>query len=326
MEFGRVDIEELNNIDFSLPKEPAFNKQVLKGSPAKNPKVYIGCAKWGRQEWVGKIYPLKTKEKDFLDHYVQHYNCIELNATHYKIYGAAGIAKWAAKAKGKDFLFCPKMYNGITHYGSLKGKEFLTSEFLRGIVAFEEHLGPIFIQVSDTFSPKRKEELFDYLRSLPTDLQFFLEVRHHDWFGKDAIREELFATLKEMNMGAVITDTSGRRDCAHMHLTIPNAFIRYVGNSLHATDYTRTDAWIDRMKYWLDKGLEELYFFMHMHDETYSPELTVYLVDKLNAECGLHLQKPVFIDKEAESPKKPTKKKQMSLFEQLKERNKNFTD
>jgi uncharacterized protein YecE (DUF72 family) len=115
---------------------------------------------------------------------------------------------------------------------------------LRGIVAFEEHLGPIFVQVSDTFSPNRKEELFTYLRSLPTDLQFFLEVRHPDWFGKQHIREELFSTLKEMNMGAVITDTSGRRDCAHMHLTIPKVFIRYVGKTaiLHPTDYTRTNA------------------------------------------------------------------------------------
>ena len=84
-------------------------------------------------------------------------------------------------------------------------------------------------------------------------------------------------------MGAVITDTAGRRDCAHMQPTIPKAFIRYVGNSLHPSDYSRTDAWVNRMQHWLDKGLQELYFFMHMHDETYSPELTVYLVDQLNA-------------------------------------------
>jgi hypothetical protein len=32
-----------------------------------------------------------------------------------------------------------------------------------------------------------------------------------------------------------------------------------------------------------------------MHDEAFSPELTVYLVDKLNKECGLNLQKPIFI-------------------------------
>ena len=81
-----------------------------------------------------------------------------------------------------------------------------------------------------------------------------------------------------------------------MHLTIPKAFIRYVGNSLHPTDYTRIDDWIKHISRWLDKGLQELYFFMHMHDEAFSPELTVYLVDKLNAKCNLNIQKPKFVD------------------------------
>lgn len=295
MEFGRVPESELDSIDFSLPAEPVFNKQLLKGTPCKNPKAYLGCAKWGREEWVGKIYPPKTKEKDFLKHYVEHYNSIELNATHYKVYGEAGIKKWAAHAAGKDFKFCPKLYQGITHRGPLNNKQFITNEFFRGIVAFGEHLGPVFIQVSDTFSPKRKEELFNYLKALPTDLHFFLEVRHPDWFKKDDIRQELFSTLKEFNIGAVITDTAGRRDCAHMHLTVTKVFIRYVGNSLHPSDYTRCDAWIQRMKYWLDNGLEELYFFMHMHDEATSPELTVYLVDKMNQKLGLNLVKPAFV-------------------------------
>ena len=298
MEFGRVPESELGNIDFSLPPEPSFNKKILSGKPFKKTKVYLGCAKWGREEWVGKIYPLKTKEKDFLKHYVEHYNSIELNATHYKVYGEGIIKKWTANAAGKDFKFCPKLYQGITHRGSLLNKQFITNEFFRGIVSFEEFLGPTFVQVSDTFSPKRKTELFDYLKTLPTDLQFFLEVRHPGWFAKDEIREELFTTLKEMNIGAVITDTAGRRDCAHMYLTIPKVFIRYVGNSLHSSDYTRTDEWIKRMKYWLDNGLQELYFFMHMHDEATSPELTVYLVDKMNRELGLDLIKPSFVQQQ----------------------------
>lgn len=288
-------VEELNTIDFKLAAEPLFNRNILKGKAVKSPKVYMGCAKWGRTEWVGKIYPPGAKEKDFLDHYVQHYNSIELNATHYKVYGEAGIKKWTAKAAGKDFKFCPKMYQGVTHRGSLKGKDFIINEFFRGIVAFEEYLGPIFIQVSESFSPKRKEELYEFLKKLPTDLQFFLEVRHPAWFGNDDTRNGLFRALKEMNIGAVITDTAGRRDCAHMYLTLPKTFIRYVGNSLHATDYTRIDDWVGRMKYWLDKGMEELYFFMHMHDEATSPELTVYLVDKMNKELGLDLIKPQFI-------------------------------
>lgn len=299
---------ELNKVDFSLPAEPAGNKKILKGKPSKKAKVYLGCAKWGRTEWVGKIYPPKTKEKDFLQHYVNHYNSIELNATHYKVYGEAGIKKWAEKAKGKDFKFCPKMYKGVTHFGSLKGKEFITNEFFRGIMGFEDHLGPVFVQVSDSFSPNRRKELFDYLASLPKDLQFFLEVRHPDWFAKEDMRKEMFETLTALNMGAVITDTAGRRDCAHMHLTVLKAFIRYVGNSLHKSDYTRCDTWVQRMKYWLDKGMEELYFFMHMHDEATSPELTVYLVDKLNKECGLNLIKPTFIDPATLPKSKPKSK------------------
>ena len=302
MEFGRVPEEELNSVDFSLPKEPTCNKKILSGKKNKNAKVYVGCAKWGRPEWLGKIYPDKTKEKDFLQYYVQHYNSIELNATHYKVYGPSAIEKWKEKANTKDFLFCPKMYKGITHFGKLTGKNFLTTEFLRGIIAFEEHLGPVFVQVSDAYSPKRKEELFEFLRSLPTDMQFFLEVRHPDWFKGD-ISKELFETLHALNMGAVITDTAGRRDCAHMHLTIPKTFIRYVGNSLHSTDYTRIDTWIERMKYWLDKGMEQLFFFMHMHNEARSPELTVYLVDKLNNECGLNLIKPKFVNEKKEQGK-----------------------
>src|ERR1700704_2972172 len=141
MEFGRVPENELNKVNFTLPPDPAFNKKVLKGKPVKDPKVYVGCAKWGRTEWVGKIYPPKTREKDFLQHYVQHYNSVELNATHYKIFGETAIGKWKTKAGTRDFKFCPKMYKAVTHAkGRLNSKQFLTNEFLRGIRAFGDKL------------------------------------------------------------------------------------------------------------------------------------------------------------------------------------------
>ena len=297
MDFGRVPENELNGVDLGLPPEPEFNKRILKGKPAKKPEVFIGCAKWGRKEWVGKIYPKGTKDAQFLDEYVKHYNSIELNATHYKVYGPADIRKWADKAKGKKFRFFPKVHQGISHFGSFNDKQFLTDSFLEGIMAFEEQLGGIFLQVSDKFAPKRKEELFNYLATLPRDVQFYLEVRHPDWFLKPN-SDELFETLSRLNIGAVITDTAGRRDCCHMHVTIPKTFVRYVGNSLHPTDYPRIDAWVDRMKYWLNNGMQEVNFFMHMHDEATSPELTVYLVEKLNKACNLDLPIPKFVGKQ----------------------------
>lgn len=296
MDFGKVSPQELEQVDFSLPAEPAWNKKLLQAGPVvEKPEVYIGCAKWGRKEWLGKIYPKGTKEAQFLDYYVQHYNSIELNATHYQVYGPETIAKWAAKAKGLDFKFCPKIPQSISHYSSFVNVDAVTDSFLEGILAFKQHLGPIFLQVSDKYSPKRKENLFKYLQSLPKDLQFFLEVRHPDWFADKAEFKELVDTLHESNIGFVITDTAGRRDCAHMYLTIRKAFIRYVGNSLHATDYTRIDEWVKRMQFWLKHGLEELYFFMHMHNEATSPELTVYLVDELEKKCKIKLKKPQFI-------------------------------
>ena len=297
MEFGRVPEKELKKINFDLPEEPAFNKKVLKGKALKNPKIYVGCAKWGRPDWVGTLYPPRTREKDFLKFYVDHYNSIELNATHYKLYGPIGIRKWAAFAGKKDFLFCPKMYKGTTHAAKLNAKPFLTNEFFRGIQAFGKHLGPVFIQVNEKFTPRRKAELISFLTTLPGDIQYFLEVRHPAWFSDKETTKELFEFLREHSLGAVITDTAGRRDCAHMHLPVSKTFIRFVGNSLHPTDYSRIDDWVQRMKYWLDRGLKELYFFMHMHDEATSPELSVYLLEQMNEVCGLDLHVPQFFKK-----------------------------
>ncbi|HEU4471499.1 MAG TPA: DUF72 domain-containing protein [Flavisolibacter sp.] len=296
MDFGRLPEQELKNVDFVLPPDPVLNGKVLKGKKAKKPAVFIGCAKWGRKEWIGKIYPKGTKEAGFLDEYVKHYNSIELNATHYKLYKPEDIKKWAARAGDASFKFCPKVYNGISHFGSLSEKKFLTDAFLESVTAFEDKLGPVFLQVSDKFSPKRKDDLFQYLQTLPKDLQFFLEVRHPDWFKREE-SSELFSFLNQAGIGAVITDTAGRRDCCHMHLSLPRTFIRFVGNSLHPSDYTRIDDWVERIAAWLDEGLQELYFFMHMHDEAYSPELTVYLVEKLNKTCGLDLMMPKFVEK-----------------------------
>ncbi|RFS22039.1 DUF72 domain-containing protein [Chitinophaga silvatica] len=286
MNFGRVPADTLMDIDFKLPAEPVFNKKVLKGKPVKKPLVYTGCAKWGIKEWVGKLYPAGTKEANFLNEYVKYFNGIELNATYYQTYGPETISKWAAKAAGKNFRFCPKVPQSISHFSSLINADAKTTAFLNGVLAFEEHLGPIFLQLSDRFTPARRENLYAYLKSLPTDLQFFVELRHPQWFLDETVRLELFNTLQKLNIGAVITDTAGRRDVVHMHLPIPKAFIRFVGNSLHPTDYERIDDWVNRITYWVQNGLKECYFFMHMHNEATSPELTEYL-DNLLVKAGL---------------------------------------
>lgn len=300
MEFGRVNHEELATIDFTLPPDPELTVTTLKAAKGKGDlQVHVGCAKWGRKEWLGKIYPLKTKEINFLDEYVKHFDCIELNATFYQIYGQETIGKWRDKAASNpDFKFCPKFSQTISHIRRLKNAEELTTQYYKGILAFGDQLGPLFLQVGDNFTPKSFPELKAYLEHLPTDVPVFLEVRHKDWFAVKENRDELLGLLHQLHIGAVITDASGRRDCVHMNLPTPHAFIRFVGNSLDKTDYTRIDEWVDRIKQWKEEGLQSLWFFMHQHDERYSPELSDYVVEKLNKELGLQLHRPQFIDRD----------------------------
>jgi uncharacterized protein YecE (DUF72 family) len=256
-----------------------LQQAVLLGTKFVSPKIYVGFPKWGYKEWVCGLYPAGTKDAQFLDNYVRHLNSIELNATHYKIYTPAEISKWAIKAKGKDFKFCPKITNSISHYSGFTNADQLTTDFLAGVMAFEENLGPIFLQVNEKFSPNQKDKLYNYLRSLPTDLSFFVEVRHPDWF-RNPIRNELFDTLRSLNMGAVISDTIERRDVVHMHLTKPQAMIRFVCKGNDPLDYYRIQNWKIILKEWFRQGLEECYFFIHSHND-----------DASSIDLALHIQK-----------------------------------
>jgi len=134
--------------------------------------------------------------------------------------------------------------------------------------------------------------LLKFLEIFPASHQLFIELRNQEWYADKDIFKELLNDLSAHKTGLIITDTEGRRDMAHMNLTIPKVFIRFVGNSLHKTDYERCDDWVKRIDHWLKNGIEEIYFFMHMHDEATSPELTVYLIGQLNKVCKLNLHNP----------------------------------
>lgn len=300
MEFGRVTEEEIRTIDFSLPPDGKQTKLTLKNKKAiATPGFYVGCAKWGRKEWKELIYPKKTKEADFLSEYVKHFNSIELNAVFYSIPKEEQILKWAAMVAENtknDFIFCPKFSRTITHIKRLKDTAYLTDEYIKAISAFGKYLGPCFLQVSDNFGPNNLNVLADYLESLPKDLKVFIEVRHKDWFIGEA-RTQLFELLAKLNKGAAITDASGRRDCLHMELPTPEAFIRFVGNGgkYLDSDKARVDEWVVRLKQWLDQGLEQVYFFLHQHDEADTPLIADYTIEQFNKHLGSGLSRINFI-------------------------------
>jgi uncharacterized protein YecE (DUF72 family) len=295
MEFGRVSPEELNQINFTLPPgrpETTTLLQKQKSKPKTN--IFVGCAKWGRPDWVGKIYPKGTKAGDFLEHYARQFNCIELNATFYRMPTRKQTSGWKSKV-GSDFKFCPKFTDQITHLKRLKEVSELTDRFLEGISGFGKNLGPLFLMLHPGMGPKTLETLEAFLQSLPKDIELYTELRHKDWFASPEASEAVFSMLERNKSGSIITDASGRRDCVHMRLTTPSAFIRFVGNGLHPTDYSRCESWVDRMKQWSDQGIKSIYFFMHQHEELHSPELCRYLIPKINEQLGTNIHVPEFV-------------------------------
>ena len=181
----------------------------------------------------------------------------------------------------------------ISHIKRLKDAEEYTSIFLDGISAFKENLGPIFLQLPPNFTPKNFEALQNFLKALPKDISVFVELRSPKWYLPEDF-EKVFSMMEELKIGSIITDASGRRDCVHMRLTTPTAFIRFVGNGLHPTDFTRIDDWVDRIKLWMKGGIEKIYFYMHQHEELHSPELCRYTIEQLNKKCGTKISIPKF--------------------------------
>lgn len=299
MEFGKVTLQELESTDFTLPPDHPDTKKILK-KHKKKLEVYVGCAKWGRPDWIGKIYPRGSKPGDFFKLYAQQFNSIELNSVFYQTPKPATVEEWY-KNSPKGFLFVPKFPQAITHLKRMKEVKPLVDQFLLIMSGLKEKMGPVFIMPEPRMGIKQFNTIVNFIKNdVPSDIEKFLELRHDEWTEKENA-DKIFTVMKETGTGSIITDTAGRRDMVHMRLSTPSAFIRFVGNSLHPTDYVRIDEWVQRIKQWQEQGLKRLFFFMHQHEELYSPELIKYLIDELNKHCDMDLKAPTLLNEPSRS-------------------------
>ncbi len=287
MKFGKVDHPEL--IDFVLPPDHPDTLKVLSGNVrTKNVNVYVGCAKWNKQD-LANFYPRGTRDE--LTYYATQFNCIELNATFYNNYGAEQIRKWKDKTPD-DFRFFPKVPQVISHLRRLSNVEGMTEEFCDNVAAFESRLGMAFLQLHDNFGPRNFDRLTAFVSSFPQGIPLALELRNTEWFNNEQVSGALYDLLEKYQITNIITATAGRRDLLHMRLTTPSAFIRWVGAN-HESDYRRLDDWLERLKTWVDQGLQNLFFFVHQNHEKESPLLSAYFIKKLNATFGWQLKVPL---------------------------------
>lgn len=273
MEFGKLsNIEQVN---FFLPPDPAGNNFLLERYTKASPHLYIGPTGYNMKPWNGKWYPVGTKDKDFLKCYGKQFNTIEHNTTHYRIPDEATVERWREDTP-PDFRFCPKVPQSLSHARDLGISSPELRIFFDRMYDFGDRMGCCFLQLPPYFEPKYLPVLSRFLEKWPAHSPLAVEVRHDAFFNNSEWSNAYFDLLEKHQTVAVITDVAGRRDVCHCRLTAPVTMIRFVGNNLHPTDYSRVDAWAERLRLWTEQGLHTAYFFTHEPDNLLAPELAEY--------------------------------------------------
>lgn len=276
MQFGKITNPiQLNQIDWHLPSDKYWFKSTPSSS---NIDFRLGFPAWGVPTWERKIYPVDAKSKDYLHYYAQSLNCIELNTTFYRIATIEQLQKWAADVPD-NFKFAVKMSRDISHVPTgLTNQKLILEHFHNYYNVLGNKLGMFFLQLHESFAPNLLPALEQFLKLMPSEVPLAIEVRHPAWFKYPT---NLWQVLADHAVTAIISDVAGRRDVLHMNITAPTLMIRFVGNNLHPTDFTRLDNWVERLNDYRERGINTIYFMIHEPNEDTCPELGTYLLEKL---------------------------------------------
>src|SRR5438045_9740476 len=106
--------------------------------------LYAGTSGFAYTAWKPGFYPAKLPSKQFLNHYAQRLNCVEINYTFRRLPSASTLANWVEQTQ-PGFVFAVKANQRITHIARLKNAEAPTELFLRMIdqLRSARRLGPI---------------------------------------------------------------------------------------------------------------------------------------------------------------------------------------
>lgn len=288
MKFGQVDNPE--SIDFTIPPDHPDTAKALKAQAPQSDilEVYVGCAKWNKAD-LKNFYPRGTKDE--LAYYSTQFNCIELNATFYRLFPSATFENWHA-ATPANFRFFPKLEQTISHFRRLNDVHEVVERNVANMSHLREKLAMPFLQLPDNFGPKDFDRVAAFAENWTYDVPLAMEFRHTGWYNDAPTSSGLYSLLETHGITNVLVDTAGRRDLMHMRLTTPTAFIRWVGANEPESDRSRLDEWIGRISKWKKAGLQKLFFFVHQNIEEESPALAAYFIERLNRKVGTGLPIP----------------------------------
>ncbi len=222
-------------------------------------RLHIGTSGWSYKHWSGIFYPEKVKPAAYLEHYVTVFDCVELNASFYRIPNIKTVQGWVRRTPD-SFRFCAKMSRFITHQKRLVDAEKALDRFLKVFDPLRDRLGPFLVQLPPSlrFDTETAVAFFRLLASRRNLGEFALEARHDSWFMPECV-----SLMEHYGIAGVIAD-SGRRFAGREVRTHPIVYLRFHGPDGHYHDSYPTEAletYARKIIGWLSEGYRIWAFF-----------------------------------------------------------------
>jgi uncharacterized protein YecE (DUF72 family) len=254
---------------------------------------------WSYAPWQGRYLPGSLPPRDRLRAYATWCNAVEGNTTFYATPTLDTVRSWAEQTAA-DFRFILKLPKLITHERRLAD----VAEPVRGFLAAIEPLGPrahaLWIQLPPSFSPADTGALAGFLRRLPPEYRYCVEVRHRAFFEDPRWEQQLERALRDVGAEWVTFDTTvlfgsppasdAEREAWRKKPRLPRRsraltsypVVRYIGRD----DPERTVAgwrpWLDTVAGWLAEGRSPT-VFIHTPDNVGALELARRFHDEVRA-------------------------------------------
>jgi uncharacterized protein YecE (DUF72 family) len=163
--------------------------------------LYAGTSGFAYPSWKPDFYPQKLAAKNFLKHYAERLNSVEINYTFRQLPKASTLENWVS-ATPEGFLFACKAHQRITHIDRLKESEF-TEAFFRAIdpLRATRRLGPVLFQLAPNFKAD-PPLLAAFLEKLPKEMRYAFEFRNKTW-----LTDEVNALLAQHGVALCLAES-----------------------------------------------------------------------------------------------------------------------
>ena len=229
-------------------------------------KTYIGCSGYHYKDWKEKFYPEDLPKEEWLSHYAEHFNTVEINNTFYKMPSGEDLRAWK-KQTPDHFRFTIKANRFFTHMKKLKQDDTFSDRLDR----FQETLQDLGRKLSCVLWQlpgnlhKNISRLESFCKMLDDGVCHVIEFRHASWFD-----QEVYEVMEQGKVAfCMLSAPDGLPE--EIRATTDKAYVRFHGKD-EWYNYHYGEKELEHWKERLDglKNIDSLFAYFNNDQHAYA--------------------------------------------------------